>query len=220
MVSHGKRQCPSGEESHATIDDFEKLLDDTQARLSNEFNTTLRKFHKMQTDRIDLIQNKVETISAKVDLHDSEISALRQEMLQLRERIGLAESPNHVAPPLPDSWERAARAEVLSIGAGDHIPKSLLEDTVKEWLEPLAIKREDWRLNGPPHGRRFDLVFNGLSEIGAARANKANLLLRNADGTWRQLQSKDCEDKPVDLFISKDQMPKERREETLGKRFF
>ena len=70
-------------------------------------------------------------------------------------------------------------------------------------------------------GRNFVLLFNGefvSIESATLRANKANLLLRKDNGTWTQLTAKDANGNDVELFISKDEMPKHKREITLAKR--
>ena len=215
----------------------------------------MAKFHKIQCDRFDLVENKLESTIVEVNANKDDILGLKQEVKKLKamlsesasesqseikamhervstlndansavkNQLGLLKTPEYIAPPLDTSWERPPRAEVLSIGAAEHISKDALLQTIETWLEPLSLTKEDWRLEGPAFARNWDLFFNGnfaSIESASLRANKANLLLRKPDGTWNKLHAKDPEGKDVELFISKDAMPKHKREITLTKRLF
>ena len=70
-------------------------------------------------------------------------------------------------------------------------------------------RHENW-LNGE---------FESLESV-ALRANKANLALRNMDGTWKELTTTGPENESITLYISKDDMPKQKREFALLKRLF
>ena len=73
-----------------------------------------------------------------------------------------------------------------------------------------------WRLEGSELALEFDLVFK--SDLGVISAEEANASLRHKDGTLHNLTTKDPENKEIELFINKDQMPKHKREAILTKR--
>ena len=104
------------------------------------------------------------------------------------------------------------------MGTSLHVPKEVLLAKIKEWLAPRNFDEGAWRLDGPAHGRNFQLVFNGLPQFATNNATKANLSLRDSQGKWTQLQCNDAEGELTDIYIAKDQMPKHKRETMLGKR--
>jgi hypothetical protein len=141
----------------------------------------------------------------------------------VKERIGLLQEPTYVAPPIVPNWTRAPRQDVLTIGAAEPISKDALKDAVKEWLGTAPLEYPDgyWRIEGPKLGRNFELFFNGefqSPESAYLKANKANLSLKQEDGTWEKIYAIGPTKKQIELFISKDQTPQVKREFTLSKR--
>jgi hypothetical protein len=233
-------------------------MSECQSKLQNNFNETLQKYHKIQCDRFDLVENtlkstvedvkfnakdifalkrQVEKLSEKLDQVTNNASSTKEDIKAVSEKVsvldghnsavqdqlGLLKTPTYVAPPLDPKWERPARPEVLTIGAAKHVSKDAIKETIKKWLAPLNYTEEFWRLDGPQFGRNWDLCFHGefaSVESAALKANKANLLLRNEDGSWEHLTAQGPEQEQIDLFISKDDVPKNKREFALTKRLF
>ena len=226
--ANGKRSCPSsadGEpnaDSKASLAEVEALLGGLEQRISancsNEIKATVKQLHKIVIDRINLVENKITTHASLLETLGASVKALQQENDVIKKRLGLAESSKDAAPPLSDDWERPARGNILTIGTSLHVPKEILRGTIKEWLAPREFAEGDWRLDGPAHGRNFTLVFNGLPFFANKNALQSNLSLRDSKGVWKQLQTQDAEGEMADIYISKDQMPKHKRETVLGKR--
>ena len=179
---------------------------------------------KQMAEIKERLENNSQTASStEQDLKKAKekITQMDKEQTAVQDRIGLLQTPGYVAPPISPNWERPARPDVLSIGAREPVSLDAIKASVEAWLAPLAYPTDSYRIDGPKMGRNFDLLFNGefvSVESAALRANKANLLLRKENGSWTQLTAKDENANDVELYISKDEMPKHKREITLAKR--
>jgi len=205
--SGAKRPCPD-DEQRASFSEFEALLAQSEARVTSsvstavnaEVRTTLQGFQKIVTDKFNLVDNKMQEITTHVKMHDNNIEDLKAGLAAVQARLAIAEDPARKAPPVDKNWQRSARGDVLDIGAAAFIAKSALIDTVTEWLRPLGIATDAWRLDGPEFGRQFFLAFN--SDLGAVKADEANELLRDKDGKWHHLTVDDAEGGTMELFIN------------------
>ncbi len=91
--------------------------------------------------------------------------------------------------------------------------------SLQPWLDELRLADKPYSLIGPPVGRNFVLKFTGTPALGAKRAKKANLLLRNKeDNSWRELYTTDPEGTQVRIYVAPDKSPKYSRERQLTKR--
>ena len=194
-------------------------------------NATMAEFQRVNIDRFNLQDNKIDTISQSVQVHHDELNELKlehdelkKELDTIRQLLGTSKGPSLSAPPLDSNWCRAPRADVLNIGLSDFTSKAELTKTIAEWLSTeSSLTDQVGRLDGPELGRKFDLVFHGnpnTPDTGKKRAELANLSLRKPDGTGTKKFTTGPEGERVELFISKDDSTKSNREITLGKRLF
>ena len=207
------------------------LLTTVSFTVMGSVNATMVEFQRVNIDKFNLQDNKIESIQQNLQVHHDEfnelkleLDELKKEMDAIRQLLGTSKGPSLSAPPLDSSWCRAPRADVLNIGLSDFTSKAELTKTIEEWLSTESnLTDQVWRLDGPELGRKFDLFFHGnpnTPDTGKKRAELANLSLRKSDGTWTKKFTKGPEDERVELFISKDDSPKANREITLGKRLF
>ncbi len=120
---------------------------------------------------------------------------------------------------IEEEWDRPPILEHLSIGTHDNCAKSTVFESLQPWLDELGLHDKPYRLDGPPMGRNFTLKFTGTPGLGAKRAKKANVLLRNKENnTWREMSTTDPEGTHVRIYVSPDKSPKYTRERQLCKR--
>ena len=236
----GKRQrlSPSKEPESPTRDDIDKIIQDSNEQMlktlmatvqqcKSQTDETIKKIQEVNVQRFNLAENRITELEKSMAILQEQNSELVEHVKELREAkeavraIEKNPSTPRKAPPTDSQWDRAPRADVLTIGAGENVAKKKILEAITPWLtKDAGYDPSLWRLDGPQFARKFDLVFNGANsgDTGARRANYANLLLRNEDRTWNKIFVKNPEGEDIELFISKDDSPKHNREITLGKR--
>ena len=223
------------------------MLEDSNKRMqkfmANENTEILAQYEKAILIKFDLLKDtvtetqvEVEAIKSKQTELEGNIgtfkSELQAEMDEIRNIISARPTFPAAGPPAPDlpvrpaptssTFNRDARADILSIGVEANASKEAVLNTIKVWLaqEP-NLSADDYHLEGPTFGRNFELQFNGSTscpDTGTKRAAMANLSLRNEDGSWKKLHTTGPKQVKLALFISKDDSPKHNREATLTKR--
>ena len=245
--SPNKRPFSSGgedEQQNAKME-FESMLKQSQEEMSAKVNATIAssmsenmsKFNNFFVDKFNLLDNRVTSTEEKLSViesrtdnleksqsvKDEKFAQLEAEVEKMRKELCLQKTPDYVAPPVADHFSRPARPDVLSIGVQDHASKDSVMAALKPWLDEVDFNEDSYRLDGPKFGRNFELLFHSpfpSEETAGLRARKANLALQMPNNQWKKLYCKGPEGEDLELFISKDSMPKHKREFTLGKRLF
>lgn len=194
------------------------LVKELEATTTAHLNTTLRAFDAMQTREFERIQGDVSETKDRVQSLESSLKDTIATVETLKHQMAIAEKVVYDLDEDNDAWSRDARREILLVGTAEIVAKTTLLESLSPWLDELGLDPGFFRLDGPPAGRNFQLVFTGAPSIGARRARKANNLLRQEDGTWRKLVTQDPEGEETKIFISPDASPKSRREKQLCKR--
>ncbi len=186
----------------------------------------LLKYDEIQKQKFAVIDSKILSLQKMHATQQREIEELRHSIAtnandaaDIRKKLVTAA---HVTadPDFDHQWDREPDRSVLSIGTPDLVSKEELTKSLQPWLDRLELVSQPWQVLGPTMGRNFTIAFDTNEHgVGALRAAKANDLLFNKEAKeWEKLYVPDPEGKALQIYISPDNSPKVRREQTLCKR--
>ncbi len=197
--------------AEASAASTQKLLvayDEIQKHKFAVIDTKILSLQKMHASQ----QREIEELRHSIAVNANDSADIRKKLV----------TAAHITadPDFDHQWDRDPDRSVLAIGTPDLVSKDELSKSLQPWLDRLELVNQPWQLLGPTMGRNFSLAFdNNEHGVGSLRATKANDLLYNKDSKeWEKLFVNDPEGKSLQIYISPDNSPKVRREQTLCKR--
>eukprot|EP00973_Karenia_brevis_P039626 5473268-Karenia_brevis.AAC.1 len=103
------------------------------------------------------------------------------------------------------SYDRAPNWGMLRLGSAKPVDKQAIQDMCDAWLGS-SLAENSWKLEGPPSGTKFSIVFVGPTGTPPRLASKANSILRRGDGSWQALYAGEER-----IFVNRDASPKQGR---------
>eukprot|EP00959_Pyramimonas_sp_CCMP1952_P221696 4634616-Pyramimonas_sp.AAC.1 len=125
--------------------------------------------------------------ATRLDRHDSDIDALREQIAELRKQLALAAAAPRDEQPPPSSFERAEDCTIVVAVSQKPTTQASVIASLQPWLEGLSFTSEDYSivLRGAAPARRFEVQFKGPSGAAARKARSAMSNLRGQSG-WKE----------------------------------
>ena len=214
-----------------SLDGFEKnchhsfgeqiaAYDEGVQRTFTEHRTEIDDLHK----RLDNLAADVKANSTKVNRVEEEVSAM--------------ENTPTARPPSSLDFDRCTDGTILQV----RTEKPVSKDNIKRALAPLLqdadisitqYQIEEVRKRQPasqpagsaapmtadsPFFKEFIIKFNGHTALAARRAGKTHSLLRNPDGSWRELTAVTPDNENCRIYIDIDKNNKQLSKERYAKK--
>lgn len=190
-----------------------------QTNTQNHVSELVKSVSAVQTKRLENIEGEVSQLKSSQTKMELEHKTMAEQIAKLEKAMAIAEKDVvELAGIENDTFNRDPIFHKLKVGSIGELSRDTLLISVKEWLGELGIPEESWKLAGPPQGKQFSLFFSGPSGAGIRRARKANMGLRQEDGTWREIMVPTVDGPTSKLFIGPDKPPKQICEERMGKK--
>jgi len=185
-----------------------------------------RTFSEHKTEITDL-HRRLDDLAADVRANSSKVSHMEEEVIAL-------ENTPTARPPTSQDFGRCTDGTILHVRAEKPVSKDSIKRTLAPLLQDADLSTSQYQLeevkrrqpptqaaagSAPmadvsPFFKEYVLKFSGNAALASRRAGKTISLLRNPDGTWRDLtaltpESESCR-VHIDIDESNKQLSKER----------
>ena len=144
---------------------------------------------------LDALKKELAELKAQQTMHTEKVVAVAK-TIQSEVDARVADDPLFVRPPI---------RTLLRLNVQQTTEKAKIAVAVGQWLEG-TFESGQYKLDGPDSGKQWSLHFIAPTTTAASMAGRARNLLRNPDGTWREIMVAD-----QTLFIGPDVPPNVRK---------
>ena len=125
---------------------------------------------------LDSLRKELADLKAQQTTHQEKVVAVA-ETIQSEVDARVADDPLFVRPPI---------RTLLRLNVQQDTEKAKITEAVGQWLAG-TFEAGQYELDGPDSGKQWSLHFIAPTTTAASMAGRARNLLRNSDGTWREV---------------------------------
>ena len=200
------------------------VAQDLSTRLEQRIETRHQESLAHAQTLFNATRDELQATTDRMSRHDADMRAcqdqIRRMQLELVDmRSTLVTQSEDRAIPDP-SYDRAVDHTILKLNGSSDMSQQSVATAIRDVWFRGAFTPDQWKLEceGSSPSRYFTVRFVSTGEAAARMANRARGLLKNQDGTWRKIFCNDADGASVQLYIQKDQSPKQRRLAIAAKR--